>query len=96
LVSAAHIIAVDPVEMRREMAMRLGATDAVATMDEATDIARGLTNGQGVDAAIVTVGVTTGEHLAQAFAGIRKAGTVVATGVGSDIGIPVSVLELAM
>ena len=82
--SAGHIIAVDPVEMKREMAMVLGATQAVASIDEAAEIARDLTNGQGADAAIVTVGVTTGEHLAQAFAAIRKAGTVVATGVGPE------------
>ena len=94
--SAGHIIAVDPVEMKREMALVLGATQAVATIEEAAEIARGLTNGQGADAAIVTVGVTKGEHIAQAFAAIRKAGTVVATGVGPDVGIPVSVLELAM
>jgi NDMA-dependent alcohol dehydrogenase len=94
--SASHIIAVDPVEMKREAAMLFGATQAVATIEEATEIARGLTNGQGADAAIVTVGVTKGEHIAQAFAAIRKAGTVVATGVGPDVGIPVSILELAM
>ena len=96
MMSAGHIIAVDPVEMKREMAMMLGATQAVASIDEAAEIARGLTEGQGADAVIVTVGVTTGEHLAQAFAAIRKAGTVVATGVGADVGIPISVLELAM
>jgi NDMA-dependent alcohol dehydrogenase len=94
--AAGHIIAVDPVEMKREMALVLGATQAVASIDEAAEIARDLTNGQGADAAIVTIGVTTGEHLAQAFAAIRKAGTVVATGVGPGIGIPVSILELAM
>jgi S-(hydroxymethyl)glutathione dehydrogenase/alcohol dehydrogenase len=54
-------------------------------MDEATEIARGLTDGQGADAAIVTVGVTTGEHLAQVFAAIRKAGTVVATASGATL-----------
>ena len=52
-------------------------------MEEATELARSVTNGQGADKAIITVGVTTGEHVAQAFAAIRKAGTVVVTGLGN-------------
>src|SRR3546814_8341570 len=93
---AAHVIAVDPVAFKRDSALKLGATHAVATMEEATDIARSFTNGQGADSAIVTVGVTTGEHVAQAFSSIRKAGTCVVTGLGkmTDVGIPVSLLEL--
>ncbi|MCL2534849.1 MAG: NDMA-dependent alcohol dehydrogenase [Nocardiaceae bacterium] len=95
---AAHIIAVDPVEFKRTTALELGATHAVATMEEATEIARSYTNGQGADSAIVTVGVTLGEHVAQAFSSIRKAGTVVVTGLGKldDFGIPVSLLELTL
>ena len=46
----------------------------------------------------VTVGVVSGEHVAQAFAAIRKAGTVVVTAIGpmADVGIPVSLLELTL
>jgi len=80
---ATTIIAVDPVEMKRETAQLLGATHAFATMDEAADLARSVTDGQGADAAIVTTGVFKAEHAAQAFAAIRKAGTVVVTGVGN-------------
>ena len=95
---AAHVIAVDPVAFKRDSALKLGATHAVATMEEATDIARSFTNGQGADSAIVTVGVTTGEHVAQAFSSIRKAGTCVVTGLGkmTDVGIPVSLMELTL
>jgi Zn-dependent alcohol dehydrogenase len=81
-VGADHIIAVDPVEFKRTSSYLFGATDAVATIDEATELARQFTNGQGADSAIVTVGVTTGEHVAQAYAAVRKAGTVVITGAG--------------
>ena len=95
---ASRIIAVDPVEFKRDSALAFGATHAVATMEEATDLARSFTNGQGADAAIVTVGVTTGEHIAQAFSAIRKAGTCVVTGLGSmtDVGIPISPMELTL
>jgi NDMA-dependent alcohol dehydrogenase len=79
---ADHVIAVDPVDFKRERSFFFGATEAVATIEEATELARQFTNGQGADSAIVTVGVTTGEHVGQAYAAVRKAGIVVITGVG--------------
>jgi S-(hydroxymethyl)glutathione dehydrogenase/alcohol dehydrogenase len=54
---ASVIIAVDPVPMKRDASLRFGATHAVETIDEAADLARGFTNGQGADACIV--GATT-------------------------------------
>lgn len=95
---AGRVIAVDPVAFKRETALRLGATDAFSSMEEATDLARSLTNGQGADSAIVTVGVVQGEHIGQAFESIRKAGTVVVTGVAPMAldSIPVSPFMLAM
>ncbi|WP_235734869.1 NDMA-dependent alcohol dehydrogenase [Nocardioides alcanivorans] len=95
---AANIIAVDPVAFKRESALKLGATHAVADMEEATAIAQSFTNGQGADSAIVTVGVTTGEHIGAAFSSIRKAGICVVTGLGkqTDFGIPISAMELTL
>jgi len=84
---ATTVIAVDPVEFKREKAQEFGATHAYETIDEAADFARSITNGQGADATIVTIGVVQGEHVAQALASIRKAGTVVLTGLG-DITTP--------
>ena len=57
----------------------MGATHSFATMDEAAEFARSVTDGQGADAAVVTTGVLKTEHVAQAFQAIRKAGTVVVT-----------------
>jgi S-(hydroxymethyl)glutathione dehydrogenase/alcohol dehydrogenase len=95
---AMHVIAVDPVEFKREKAMELGATHAFENMQEATEFAQSVTNGQGADSAIVTVGVTTGQHIAEAFSSIRKAGTVVVTGLGdiTEVGIPISPGELTL
>jgi len=95
---AGRVIAVDPVAFKRDTALKFGATDAFATMEEATDLARELTNGQGADSAIITVGVVAGEHIGQAFESIRKAGTVVLTGVAPMAldSIPVSPFILAM
>ncbi|ADP81523.1 NDMA-dependent alcohol dehydrogenase [Pseudofrankia inefficax] len=96
---ASVVIAVDPVEWKLAAALTLGATHAVATMAEATDLARGFTNGQGADAAIVCVGVTRPEHIAAGVAAIRKAGTCVLVGLGradEDLGIPVSIRDLVL
>lgn len=95
---ASHVIAVDPNEFKREMASQLGATATFGHIDEAAEYARSLTNGQGADVAIVTVGVTTGPMVASAFSAIRKAGTCVVTGMGNmmEVGIPVSLFELSM
>jgi Zn-dependent alcohol dehydrogenase len=90
--------AVDPVEFKRASALQFGATHAVASIAEAAELARSFTSGQGADAAIVTVGVTTPQHVADAFAAIRKAGAVVVTGVGDPTAqnLPISILELTL
>ena len=70
----------------------------MASIDEATELARSWTNGQGADSTIITVGVLTGEHIGQAFDSIRKAGTVVVTAVApmDTVGMPISPFMLAM
>ena len=95
---ATRIIAVDPVEFKREKALELGATDAVANIQRAGDLARELTNGQGADNCIVTVGIVTGDMLSDAFSTIRKGGTLAVTAVGkmTEVGLPISLFELAM
>ena len=96
---ASVVIAVDPVEMKRTASIGFGATHAVATMDEATEIARSFTNGQGADSCIVCIGVTTGEHVAQAVEAIRKAGTCVLTGLpraADDVSLPISLRHIVL
>lgn len=74
---ARHVIAVDPVALKRDTALRLGATHAVAGAEEAERLAHELTRGVGATAAVVTVGTMHAEVVAQAFAAVGKAGTVV-------------------
>lgn len=96
---AAHIIAVDPVEFKRVFALSLGATAAFAGIQEATEFARSVTNGQGADSFIITVGLLEGERISEGFRAIRKAGTVVLTTQGSLAaeGIPgINLFELSM
>ncbi|GAA1396075.1 NDMA-dependent alcohol dehydrogenase [Pseudonocardia kongjuensis] len=96
---ASNIIAVDPVALKRESAQQLGATHAVETMEEATELAKQFTNGQGADQAIITVGVLKPDHVGQAMASIRKAGTVVVTALGdinSTEPLPVSLADVTL
>ena len=96
---ATTIVAVDPVPFKRETARQLGATHAFASIGEATDYVRSITNGQGADVAIVSVGVTTGVHVAEAVEAIRKGGTTVVTGIGKSndfTGIPIDLFMFTM
>jgi len=47
---------------------------------------------------IVTIGVTKPEHVGNAFASIRKQGTVIVTGLGdiTEIGVPIPIGELTL
>ena len=94
---ATRVIAVDPVGMKREVAEQVGATHSFTNMDEAADFARSVTNGQGADSTIVCTGVLQTEHVTEAFASIRKAGTVVVTGIGNpETDIQVNARELTL
>ena len=79
---ATHIIAVDPVALKREVASQVGATETFSTMDEAIAFAQSVTNGQGADSAIVCTGILTTDDVRHAFAAVRKAGIVVVTALG--------------
>ncbi len=88
---AAHVVAVDPVPFKRERALELGATHAYASIDEAMPFVRSVTNGQGADSAVVTVGVVDGQLIADAFGAVRKEGTVAVVSIGqNEPGIPIS------
>jgi alcohol dehydrogenase (nicotinoprotein) len=79
---ARYVIAVDPVEFKRTTALSLGATHAVASAEEAHELAQQLTYGVGADQALITVGVASEEVVSAAFAAVRKRGIVVLTAMG--------------
>jgi S-(hydroxymethyl)glutathione dehydrogenase/alcohol dehydrogenase len=81
---ASHVIAVDPVSFKTEVAERLGATISFDNIAAATEFAQSVTNGQGADAVIVTTGVLLTEHVSEALAATRKGGTLVITSVGNS------------
>jgi alcohol dehydrogenase (nicotinoprotein) len=77
---AKYVIAVDPVEFKRETALQFGATHAFASAEEAAPKIHELTWGQGADQALVTVGVVDSSVVRSAFDAVGKGGTVVITG----------------
>jgi len=95
---AKNVIAVDPLENKREKAMELGATHAFATADEALAAIPDLTRGQGADSAILTVDVMTAEVIGAGFNAIGKGGVVIVTGLGKllepTIQLPGTILTL--
>jgi len=78
---AEHVLAVDPLENKRQFAKQLGATHTAQSAEEAAEVLRELTRGVGADSAILTAGLVTTELVSSAYAAIRKGGTLVLTGV---------------
>jgi alcohol dehydrogenase (nicotinoprotein) len=78
---AKNVIAVDPLENKREKAMELGATHTFASTDEAMAAITDMTRGQMADSAILTPGLMTSEIVSGGFNAIGKGGTVVLTGL---------------
>jgi len=95
---ALTLIAVDPLANKREKALELGATHAVETIEEAGEIARQVSNGNGADKTIVTAGLVEEEVVTGAFHATGKGGTVVLTGVNrldvDSVKLPGSLLTL--
>ena len=80
---AKYVVVVDPVEFKRETALKLGATHAFASPEEAAAKVNELTWGQGADQALVTVGVVDEKVIQDAFDVVGKGGVVVVTGLGA-------------
>jgi S-(hydroxymethyl)glutathione dehydrogenase/alcohol dehydrogenase len=77
---ASRIFAIDPVALKRETALKLGATDAIdPTAGDPVDQLLALTNRRGVDHAFEVVGNT--DLMTQAMKMTRRGGTTILVGV---------------
>jgi NDMA-dependent alcohol dehydrogenase len=81
IAGAKHIIAVDLIQNRREMAYKGGATSTAASIAGARDEIAHLTNGQGADVVVLTPSVVTGQLIHDALGITGKGGTCVVTGM---------------
>lgn len=98
IAGATTIVAVEPLEFRREQSKRYGATHTFADISAADVVVRDLTNGAGADVVIITVGVMKPELLAPAMFLTSKGGSCVLTSVApmSDMSASISLFEFAM
>jgi S-(hydroxymethyl)glutathione dehydrogenase/alcohol dehydrogenase len=81
IAGARNIIAIDPVEFKRQKAMELGATHTAASVAEAGPIVGLLTRGGMADAFIITTDVAEGDYIGPALDMVAKRGKVVVTAV---------------
>ncbi|GGA69375.1 alcohol dehydrogenase [Pseudoclavibacter endophyticus] len=80
IAGAAQIIAVDPISLKREHALRNGATHVVDPAAGGTpEQVRALTHGRGVDVAIEVVGIQA--TVLDAYHSARRGGTVATVGI---------------
>jgi len=84
LAGAERIVAVDPIEFKREMAQVFGATHTAASIDEAKELVAEITWGRMADKVIMTMGLGKSELIADAMAMTAKRGRVVLTNVYND------------
>jgi len=78
---ANSVIAVDPVEFKRDTAKFFGATDTSPSIEEAIPMVQELTEGVMADRVVLTPGVLHAELLAPALMLTRKGGTCLMTAV---------------
>jgi S-(hydroxymethyl)glutathione dehydrogenase/alcohol dehydrogenase len=95
---AQYVVAIDPLENKRQKALELGATHGAASAEEAHALVQELTFGVGADKAIVTAGVVDAPTVSAAVEMISKGGIVTITGLAGvndvTIQIPSSALTL--
>jgi S-(hydroxymethyl)glutathione dehydrogenase/alcohol dehydrogenase len=98
LAGAKRVIAIDPVEFKREKATEFGATHTFASMEEALPAVMELTWGQMADKVIMTPGVLHGELMELGLTLTGKGGTCVVTAIApiTQTQASVNLFQLAM
>ena len=98
MAGAKRIIAIDPVEFKREKAMELGATHTFSSMSEAIPAVTEMTWGEMADRVIMTPGVLHGEMMEEGMALTGKGGTCVVTAISpmTSTTASVNLFQLAM
>ncbi|MFE9327625.1 NDMA-dependent alcohol dehydrogenase [Nocardia sp. NPDC052278] len=96
---ASTIVAIDPVEMKRDMALKLGATHVAESAEAARPLIEELTRAAMADSTIVTVGVLSGGLVGQADSLTGKGGRTVLTSVApmdvNSVTLPLSMFLLS-
>jgi NDMA-dependent alcohol dehydrogenase len=95
---AKQILAVDPIDSKRERALALGATHTAASLEEALGVLSEITWNRMANQLIFTMGVGDGSLLIQGLACVGKRGTVVVTNIhpAMELSANVSLLDLTL
>ncbi len=98
LAGAKKIIAIDPIEFKREKAMEFGATHTFSSMGEAFAGVQELTFGTMANKVVMTMGVGSGEVMAEALALTAKRGRVVVTNIhpALEMSATMSLLDMTL
>src|SRR5215469_15911061 len=98
IAGARQIIAVDPVEFKREQALLFGATHTAASIEEAAGLVGQLTWGRNADKVILTVGVAQGAMINPILSMTAKGGRAVITALANMLAtdVQLSLFDLAM
>lgn len=95
---AKHVIAIDPVEFKRDTALKFGATHVFSSMAEAINPVLELTHGFMAEKTIIAVGEMRGEYIEEAMTLTAKTGTCVVTGMGAmtDVDVKLNLFLFTM
>jgi NDMA-dependent alcohol dehydrogenase len=90
IAGARNIVAIDPVEFKREQALRFGATHTASSVGEAALIVNELTRGQMADSFIITTDVAESDYIGPALDTVAKRGKVIVTAVAHPASYEIS------
>ncbi len=98
LAGAKFIVAIDPVEARRDSAKFFGATHSAANLDEAFGLITEISNGLMANSAVITTGVGEGHLVAPVMALLGKNGKAVITSISpfSQVDVKLSLLDMTL
>lgn len=95
---ARYVIAVDPVQFKRDSALSFGATHTFADINDAAETISELTWGAMADVTIIVIGELVGDIVQPAMSVTAKGGqaVVVAMGDFQDVNVTLSLFELTL
>jgi S-(hydroxymethyl)glutathione dehydrogenase/alcohol dehydrogenase len=83
MAGARHIVAVDPLQFKRDQSLLFGATHTAASIEEAFALVGEITWGAMAEKAIITTGVAEGSMIGPVLSLVSKGGRLVVTAVAS-------------
>ncbi len=98
MAGAREVVAIDPVELKREVAMEMGATKAYSSIDEAVAQGEEVHWGRGFDKVIMTMGVGSSEDVGKAYGLLGQRGRLVITNLhpSTEVGMQVPAIDMTL